>query len=105
MRDGNSLVEFLPPDTTDLIQANDRGLGKMWKDRMNVLMEEHMEKNWDMWFDGTASASKRRILMTEFAGQAWEEVCKDQKAITRSFEACGLTLTKSIFKDILGSTL
>ena len=42
MRDGNCLVDHIPADTSDLIQTNDRGLGKIWKDKMTEKIDAHL---------------------------------------------------------------
>ena len=39
MREGNSLIDEIPPNTSDLIQTNDRGLGKQWKDIVSKKIE------------------------------------------------------------------
>ena len=97
IRESNTLISYIPPGCTDLIQVNDRALGKLFKDKMTEKINAHLEENWDTWFSGDINASKRRILLTEFAGQAWEEVCQDQKVITRSFEAWPSAQTRLFF--------
>ena len=48
MRGGNSLVSFVPPDCTDLVQSNDRALGKTWKDLVTGKINQHLEVNWNV---------------------------------------------------------
>jgi len=67
-------------------------LARCGKDRVSERIERHMEDNWNLWFDGNVSAKRRRILLTQFAGEAWQELCEQQDTITRAFEACGLLL-------------
>lgn len=92
MRRGNSLLDYIPADCSDLVQSNDRNLGKTFKDAVSRRIEDHLEENWDTWYEGDMHAADRRVLLTQFAGEAWEEMCDDQDAITRAFEACGLLL-------------
>ena len=38
------------------------------------------------------TASERRILITQWVGEAWEAICKEHKElIIRSFRKCGIT--------------
>jgi hypothetical protein len=83
MRDANVLLDYIPSDTSDLIQVNGRGLGKIWKDKMSTLIENHMEENWDDWIGGGVKATERRVLLTKFAGDAWDDICRQQAVITR----------------------
>lgn len=63
MRGGNSLVDEIHPDSSDLIQTNDRGLGKIWKDKMTRTIDSHLEENWDRWF-GTGVTGKENFADT-----------------------------------------
>src|SRR6185437_13404941 len=92
LRDTNTLISYIPPDCTDLVQVNDRGLGKVWKDIMTEKIDEHVERNWETWYSGGVNARKRRVLLTQFAGAAWDLVCEKQELITQTFSSCGLLL-------------
>src|SRR6185437_11523795 len=92
LRETNTLISYVPPNCTDIIQVNDRCLGKLFKDTMSELIDAHIDSNWETWYEGGVSASARRILLTKFAGAAWQELCQKQELITQTFASCGLLL-------------
>ena len=96
MRGGNSLIDYLPADTTDLIQTNDRGLGKLWKDKMTEKIDEHLEQNWDVWFGSGVNASERRILRTQFAGEAGRNFAQVKTLLRALLELAGCSSNQII---------
>lgn len=87
-------VHILEPGCTDLIQLVDCGVGRAWKQKVSEVVDNWMLASPDrisLWVDGF-SASEKRILMTKWAAEAWELVCR-----TFDFEAasrrCGLLQT------------
>ena len=59
---------MLPPNQTDKVQPIDQGEGFMMKKKIGLYLDE--------W---------RRILMTKFVGQAWEELNEDYSEMRRKF--------------------
>ena len=53
------------------------------------LQNEHMEQNLEKYVNNNFSASQRRILITEWVGAAWTEVCQKQEILKHGFEKCG----------------
>eukprot|EP00794_Sanderia_malayensis_P014570 gene14571-16073_t len=70
----NTIVYLLPPNHTDKVQPIDAGFGKTLKAKIGESMERWLEKedHIDKWH-GKISAKERRVLMTEWVGEAWEE--------------------------------
>ena len=53
---------------------------------------QHMHENLDRYVKGTFTASARRVLFTQWVGQAWEEVSANKEMLKRSFRKCGIAL-------------
>ena len=49
------------------------------------------------------SASQRRILMTNWVGQAWNKISGMKESIKRSFKKCGLSVALDGFENALVS--
>ena len=90
----NTIVYMLPENHTDKLQPIDAGCGRMMKLKIGAAMETWLEEedNLDKWQDNL-SASDRRILMTQWAGKAWSELCGNQTFFKRLFEKTGCMIT------------
>lgn len=90
----NTIVYMLPENHTDKLQPIDAGCGRMMKLKIGAAMETWLEEedNLDKWQDNL-SASDRRILMTQWAGKAWSELCSNQTFFKRLFEKTGCMIT------------
>ena len=58
----------------------------MMKKKIGLYLDEWLEdeENFDKWHR-TISAKERRILMTKFVGQTWEELNEDYSEMRRKF--------------------
>ena len=45
-----------------------------------------------MYVEGKISASERRVLLTTWVGNAWDEVCSNKEMLERSFKKCGINV-------------
>ena len=90
----NTIVYMLPENHTDKLQPIDAGCGRMMKLKIGAAKETWLEEedNLDKWQDNL-SASDRRILMTQWAGKAWSELCSNQTFFKRLFEKTGCMIT------------
>ena len=63
-------------NATDITQLVDMGLGKALKVRIGVLQDEWLaeDKN-DVLWAGVFPMWKKRVVITQIAGQAWDELC------------------------------
>ena len=86
----NTVVYMLPENRTHKIQPIDAGVGWLVKKKIGNEMEKWLEvkENLDKWHDHI-SAKERRILLTKWLGQAWEEVKKYKGFLRKSFERTG----------------
>ena len=51
-----------------------------------------MQENLDDYVHGNFSAKQRRILLTAWIGEAWEEPCANKDMIIRGFRKCGISV-------------
>ena len=71
----NTTVHYLPAGCTDMLQPIDAGIGRLVKLRMNEELDTWLAdpQNFVEWVSGM-SASRRRVLITQWLGAAWEHV-------------------------------
>ena len=83
----NTIVCLLPDSQTDKVQPIDAGIGRMFKKNIDNEIDKWLdnEENIEKWH-GKISAKQRRIVMTKWAGEAWEELQKYGDIFQRSFE-------------------
>lgn len=91
-KDCNTDITFVPGGCTSLIQPLDVVVNKPFKDRINQLASQHMQENLDSYVKGKISAKERRILFTQWVGQAWEEVSSNEEMVKRSFIKTGIAV-------------
>ena len=91
---------YLPHlDATDIVQPIDAGYGRLIKQKMRAIQEEWLEDedNMNLWIGNTdekLNVAKRRILITHWAGAAFEMLQgEDYKPFLRNcFERTGCLL-------------
>lgn len=98
---------------TDEIQVVDAGLGAYVKRHAEGVMNEWLavEENWQEWAEkGCLSASRKRILLTQWYGEAWQRACEGFETETQNWAAfdfqgvftkCGSNLTADGTNDDL----
>jgi len=81
---------MVPAGCTPLVQPLDVCLNKPFKDRIR---DQHYVDHISECSTQKCSASERRILMTQWVGQAWESIHQELRhTIQRSFRKCGITV-------------
>lgn len=51
-----------------------------------------MQENLDSYVYRRINASARRVLITKWVGQVWQEISADNEMVTRSFKKCGISV-------------
>ena len=69
---------MLPENHTDKIQPIDAGCGPMMKGEIGAAMEIWLEEEINDKRQDRLSAKDRRILMTQWTGEAWSDFSKDE---------------------------
>jgi len=96
----NGIVWFGEPGATDIWQPVDNGFGKMLKSKISSLQEQWLEEddNIDLWTgnsDKKLDVKQRRILITHWVGNAYNQLMSDEYSKTRyrCFEKTGCLIT------------
>ncbi|CEO98379.1 hypothetical protein PBRA_006493 [Plasmodiophora brassicae] len=72
-------IVLFPPNVTDLLQPVDAGAGRMMKYLIASRLDNQMDNDAafsSKWLAGRFTAPERRILITRWVGEAWEELCQ-----------------------------
>ena len=86
-------TSFIPSGTTGFIQVCDIVVNRSLKARIEELADQYIDGHEREWVDGKYSVGQRRVLLTKWVGQAWEDIyTEDSEMIRQAFEQVGLGL-------------
>ena len=86
-------TSFIPGGTTGFIQVCDTVINKSLKDRIEELADQYVDEHEREWVEGKYTVSQRRVLLTKWVGQAWEDMhTEDSDMIRQAFVQVGLGL-------------
>ena len=87
---------------TPVHQHLDVLISKPFKTRVDDLFNEHLTANLDANLTGTVQAKRRRVLMTKWVGQAWQEVSASlQEQIKAVSKSIGISIPAAGSEDNL----
>ena len=73
-KDYKTEVIFVPAGATSLVQPIDVVFNAPFKAAIDKLATEHLQNNVDLYIRNSINASQRRVLLTQWVGQAWEDL-------------------------------
>jgi transposase-like protein len=86
-------TSFIPGGTTGFVQVCDTVVNRSLKNRIEELADQYIDKNEKEWVEGKYSVGQRRVLLTKWVGQAWEDMhAEDSDMIRLAFKQVGLGL-------------
>src|SRR5712671_4536918 len=86
-------ISFIPSDTTGFIQACDTVVNRSLKARIEELADQYIDEHEVEWVEGKYTVGQRRVLLTKWVGQAWDDIhAEDGDMIRRAFKQVGLGL-------------
>ena len=86
-------TSFIPGGTTGFVQVCDTVVNRSLKARIEELADQYIDKNEREWVEGKYTVSQRRVLLTKWVGQAWEDMhAEDSDMIRQAFVQVGLGL-------------
>jgi DDE superfamily endonuclease len=89
----NCMTSFIPGGTTGFVQVCDTVINRSLKARIEELADQYIDKNEREWVEGKYTVSQRRVLLTRWVGQAWDDMhAKDSDMIRQAFVQVGLGL-------------
>ena len=65
-------------------------VNKTLKESIRIQSEQHLQENLDKYTSGKITASERRVLITNWCGNAWSRLDKD--SVIRGFKKIGLSV-------------
>ena len=88
----NTTTVYIPPGCTSIIQLLDVSVNAPFKAIVPRLANDHCAQNLSTYVQGTIPAGERRVLLTRWVGQAWEEVSANKEMIQQTFHKCGISV-------------
>jgi hypothetical protein len=86
-------TSFIPGGTTGFVQVCDTVVNRSLKARIEELADQYIDENESDWVEGKYSVSQRRVFLTKWVGQAWEDMhTEDGDMIRQAFQQVGLGL-------------
>ena len=86
-------TSFIPGSTTGFVQVCDTVVNRSLKARIEELADQYIDENEREWVEGKYTVSQRRVLLTKWVGQAWEDMhAEDGDMIRQAFVQVGLGL-------------
>ena len=79
----SAITVGIPPGCTCLVQPLDAVFNAPFKEAVDTIATAHMEAHVTDYLHGNFSASERRIFLTKWIGQAWEEVSVKKDIVIR----------------------
>ena len=67
---------FVPAGLTSILQPLDVSYNAPFKERVESFAAQHMQENLNQYLNGKFTAGERRVLLTKWVGDAWEELSK-----------------------------
>ena len=58
-----------------------------------------MQDNLDGYLTGKITAGERRILLTNWVGDTWEELARNKEMVIRNFKKCGISVADDGSED------
>ena len=93
-------TSFIPSGTTGFVQVCDTVVNRSLKARIEDLADQYIDKNEREWVEGKYTVSQRRVLLTKWVGQAWDDMHTDDSDIIRqAFVQVGLGLPVDRSRD------
>ena len=96
----NATVHALVAGCTDEIQVVDAGFGALIKFYAQEVSDEWLaiDENWEEWCSTRLSASRRRVLLTQWYGEGYVRACAKYD-FQKNFQHCGSALTADGSED------
>ena len=95
LKECNTLLWLLPPKCTDEVQPVDAGYGRLFKVLVGKSLGAWLLNgdNVERWESNKLTASDRRVLITQWVGEAAKQIDSDIRCRRRLFEKTGLAMT------------
>jgi hypothetical protein len=91
---------FVPAGLTGTIQPLDVSYNAPFKKKVEDAAAQHMHDNMDDYLNGKFTAGERRILLTNWVGDAWEEMSHVKEIAVKASRNVALLMAQKILTSI-----
>ena len=92
-KDLNIIPSFIPSGCTGYVQVLDVAINKPLKAMLSDAAEKHYSENFEKWQSNQYTVGERRIMLTNWVGEAWTKLHKEKGHVIReTFRKLGLSL-------------
>lgn len=87
-----TLLINAPPGCTTRVQPLDVSVNKPFKNAVKIQFEKHPPENLTTYVEEKIPAPERRVLLTTWGGNEWDEVCSNNEMLQHSFKKGGINI-------------
>ena len=83
---------YVPPGCTSIIQPLDVPYNAPFKKKVESAALNHLQDYLEGYLNRKFTAGERRVLLTKWVGEAWEQLSLNKEIAVRAFKKCGISV-------------
>ena len=97
--ESNTSPGFVPAGCTSIVQPLDVSCNAPFKKKVENAAMQHLQNNLDSYLHGKFTPGERRVLLTKWVVEAWDEISQNNGMAVRSFRKCGISVAADGSED------